>query len=79
MFDANHDCSLQDKPAVSHSVEALIQNPPGERKSVELLRYKSLNHSVEKNKKKTEETGEAGCYTNGKESPNKGAIDLSLK
>jgi len=65
----------KDNPKVSHSVEALIHNPREERKSLDLRRYESLNHTNKETK-----TGDENYEHNVKiRSPEKEAIDLSMK
>ena len=81
---------FQDNLKVSHSVEALIHKPQGDTKSLDMVRYKSLNHRSENNKNKNakeenapiardEYTSVKGIDNEKKESPTREAIDLSIK
>jgi len=86
----NNTNESKDNLKVSHSVEALIHKPQEDRKSLDMVRYKSLNHRYENNKNKNTKEGDApptrNEYTSGKEidnekkeSPPREAIDLSMK
>ena len=81
---------FQDNLKVSHSVEALIHKPQGDTKSLDMVRYKSLNHRSENNKNKNAKEEDAPIARDEyisvkeidnekKESPTREAIDLSIK